>query len=517
MASSKVIASSLALAALFRSTTATSQLCQVNSNYESSNIFAQYCYKSYSDEASASAVCDAIDVSPPLSQCLTLTFDEGATYTCYCKTWDLDYDCPISDPDMMMQMTCTEGEDEWDYTADGYTSETFCENSSGEMANYANNCCSDGYSVCEDYASQLCSDTSRTGDYQPTNLHREICYEVYDDVDNGADATALCADTCYVGLSDLTGDGVDDYYCVCYDFATSPDSDLDACAPLADSTYESTTQIYNCAADANDYWAYDDATTACADTTTASELVGYADVCCASGQSVCEEGYCVSYDSTVSTLVNIDDKRRTEIVQVSQLKVGDEILSMHKNSKIPQYSKVEHIGKSPSSGDFFEVKMMRETKPEHDSKVRATSHHTFPSCDGKKDIRAFEMKKGDCLLNSFGEKQLVKSVTKQAINPEEDFTYTLKMQNTDVIFVGDVATHSQKLPIKHDKMKSHPSKRFNYAGSSFRGAKKATSNKKVEETKEESFEKLMKQKISKEEQQKINARETILKVLASKK
>jgi len=303
-----------------------------------------------------------------------------------------------------------------------------------------------GYSVCEDYTSQLCS--SSDNDYNPNTIYSATCYEVYVDGTTEAEATEACDASCYMFESDFTADGVDDFVCYCSNL-----SSLDEC-PLTDYdvTYE-----YNCASAASD-WEYTDSATACADSSTESELAAYASVCCTSGESICEAGYCYSSSSTVSKLaVTAEGSRQMVQVPVSQVEVGDQILSIKsdkKNSKKPKFAEIEKISKSPSSGEFYEIEMAQSTQ----GKARVTPHHTFPTCNKKKEhlISALDMKEGDCLLDSNGEEQLVKSISKHA-SVAEEFTYSLQMKEADVIFIGDIATHSQHSHHELPKSKSSTS------------------------------------------------------------
>jgi hypothetical protein len=252
---------------------------------------------------------------------------------------------------------------------------------------------------------------------------------------------------CFYGYADVTGDGVSDHVCYCQN---QGDDSENAICPLDDSNdlYSSSS---NCAHNMAEYWEYTDVTAQCS--SNYDDMSDYADACCTSQTSICESGYCVSSDSTVSTLV-IDEQSRSlrstnnndNVVNIplSDLKVGDKILALkHNDDKHTSiFTEVEKITKSPSTGHFYELEMTKENK-DLATKIRATPHHTFPSCNHNKDklIKALDMKEGDCLFNGKGEKTFIQKINKQEVS-NDDQTYSIQVKGSNVIIVGDVATTS---------------------------------------------------------------------------
>jgi hypothetical protein len=196
-------------------------------------------------------------------------------------------------------------------------------------------------------------------------------------------------------------------------------------------------------------------------------------------------GYCFAGDSTVAVL---DTASRTVATRrLTELKVGDTIQAMvtssssssasdttghrhtekHKNEKA--WAVVAGVGSSKSSGFFHEITMMSTPQdgPTTLKALRATEHHTFPTCHSSKThsnkkaqtksagsmVPAHMLKAGDCLLTAEGER-MVASVKRSLAGPQ-DTTYTVNMEGaTALIVVNGIVTHAK--PSSSAGMPHHP-------------------------------------------------------------
>lgn len=184
----------------------------------------------------------------------------------------------------------------------------------------------------------------------------------------------------------------------------------------------------------------------------------------ASGFEFCfvAEGSCFSGDSTV--LARHPETRTTVSKQISELKAGDEVVSVN-HFREKQFSKVVQLPHSKSSGDFIDIKVVSSAEVPALMQLRATEHHTFPKCsassagtleqqarhlrasspqanEDRSTWKAGELKPGDCLLTLEGE-GTVASAERAAASPT-DATYTVQLEGSEnLLIVGGVVTHAR--------------------------------------------------------------------------
>eukprot|EP00614_Pseudopedinella_elastica_P002237 CAMPEP_0172587782 /NCGR_PEP_ID=MMETSP1068-20121228/6788_1 /TAXON_ID=35684 /ORGANISM="Pseudopedinella elastica, Strain CCMP716" /LENGTH=294 /DNA_ID=CAMNT_0013382923 /DNA_START=59 /DNA_END=943 /DNA_ORIENTATION=- len=154
----------------------------------------------------------------------------------------------------------------------------------------------------------------------------------------------------------------------------------------------------------------------------------------------CEEGgYCFYGESTVSVLA----ESGAETKKINELKVGDQVFSRTSAGQT-KFAEVMGAPHSEAKEDYVEVKMGKPGKL-----VRATLHHTFPTCAGKTK-KAMDIKSGDCLLGAVG-KQHVHKVSRVK-HTKKDSTYTLVMEKgTKQVAVGGVFTDTMRALPKDEK------------------------------------------------------------------
>ena len=147
------------------------------------------------------------------------------------------------------------------------------------------------------------------------------------------------------------------------------------------------------------------------------------------------DGACYSSDSTVMRLTR---DGHVERVPLSELQKGHRILAIDSRFK-PTFAEVVGIARSEAAEDYVDI----VTGHTAQGKLKATMHHTFPSCGfGKSVVRSMDIREGDCLRTVAGQAEVtsvsrVKSAT-------SDTTYSLRMKNeVRFINIGSVFTHAK--------------------------------------------------------------------------
>jgi hypothetical protein len=151
-------------------------------------------------------------------------------------------------------------------------------------------------------------------------------------------------------------------------------------------------------------------------------------------------GTCVHASSTVTTLT-IDGSHRA--LTVSTLKPGFRVLAV--NGKREQvFAEVMALPHSASTEGFVTITMepvLAGASAKH--QVKATLHHTFPSCGSDEPIQAMDLKPGDCLHTTTG-KGLIASVERVPVK-EGDMTYTIELKDANLVAVGGIFTHAKMI------------------------------------------------------------------------
>lgn len=148
-------------------------------------------------------------------------------------------------------------------------------------------------------------------------------------------------------------------------------------------------------------------------------------------------GTCVHATSTV-TVLHPNGERR--FLAVTELVKGAEVLAVGVDRK-PAFVKVTGVGRSASAEGFVKVTMAGSKFA-----IMATPHHTFPTCGraaGETTVEAKDLLPGNCLhtINGKGE---VASVELVPIK-EGDVTYTIELENADLLAVGGIFTHAKMM------------------------------------------------------------------------
>jgi hypothetical protein len=138
---------------------------------------------------------------------------------------------------------------------------------------------------------------------------------------------------------------------------------------------------------------------------------------------------------------------------VKDLKVGDKIfaalgdLHHHPSAITARFATVTGLPHSPSTEAFVEIAMSKTSKHD-DRSIRATLHHTFPSCDGKV-VQAQDIKPGQCLFTKHG-RDVVRSAVPVPVK-KGHVTYTIQVDDSfGSIAVGGVFTHAKSTSTAHE-------------------------------------------------------------------
>jgi len=262
-----------------------SQLCETDANYEPTAASITYCYQLYaSDTDLTNADCGGGGSKVYTAKGYDLTGDGVPDPYCLYDNLNSVEECnakfPVGSSTFSNGDLCSAKSSQWSYT-DSADLETKCETSGSTFAQFASMCCSDGLSVCEQFASQLCQTDAN---YMPTAPATTYCYQYY-----GSDAI-LTSTGCggqYVYTSqniDVSGDGAADPYCLYYNKKTV--EECSAKFPVGDSTFN---PIGEMCSKSSSQWSYTDSAdlaTKCA--TTGSDFTRLASKCCSDGLSVCD-------------------------------------------------------------------------------------------------------------------------------------------------------------------------------------------------------------------------------------
>ena len=134
--------------------------------------------------------------------------------------------------------------------------------------------------------------------------------------------------------------------------------------------------------------------------------------------------------------------------------MGDKILALKgmdgvfKGTKA-SFATVTGLTHGPSIEDFVEIGMKRA--PALGSLIRATPHHTFPSCSGKV-FKAKDLRPGHCLVTKHG-KDIVRSA-KHVPKRVGDFTYTIQVDESySSIMIGGIFTHAKSVGHSHKALR----------------------------------------------------------------
>jgi hypothetical protein len=150
-----------------------------------------------------------------------------------------------------------------------------------------------------------------------------------------------------------------------------------------------------------------------------------------------DKGYCFYGASTVSVL-KAGSSSEAEVKQIRDLKVGDKILAKDMSGH-SAYKTVKALPHSRASEDYVEVKMGKGQGEE----IKATLHHTFPTCSGKSKM-AKQLKSGDCLMTPNGKDYVHKAMRVPA--QKGDDTFTVEMEaGVQEIAVGGIFTHTKAI------------------------------------------------------------------------
>lgn len=146
-------------------------------------------------------------------------------------------------------------------------------------------------------------------------------------------------------------------------------------------------------------------------------------------------GYCFYGMSTVSVL-KTGSASESETKKIRDLNVGDKILARGQNGKA-EFKEVKALPHSKAREDYKEIKMGKGNA----ESIRATLHHTFPTCSGKSKM-AKDIKSGDCLLTPGGKGYVHK--VEHVTAKKGDITYTIEMEaGTTEVAVGGVFFHAK--------------------------------------------------------------------------
>ena len=133
----------------------------------------------------------------PGGSCDYDTTGEGDYYRCNCGSQaTTEEECGAIDHNdysfVWYTETCAEKINEWSYD----DAATQCSDDPWDLNEYAASCCSDGLSVCMDYASQLCQDESA---FLPTAIAESSCSTYYgsSSVNDAFKASFSCPSGCY--------------------------------------------------------------------------------------------------------------------------------------------------------------------------------------------------------------------------------------------------------------------------------------------------------------------------------
>jgi len=156
----------------------------------------------------------------------------------------------------------------------------------------------------------------------------------------------------------------------------------------------------------------------------------------------CEAGgYCFYGMSTVSVLT---ESGATETKKIEEVKVGQKVLA-RTTAGTSAFKEVMGTPHSKAKEDYVEVKIGKKG-----DLLRATLHHTFPTCSGATK-QARQLKSGDCLLGTNG-KAYVHNVSRVKA-AEKDNTYTLVMEEgVKQVAVGGVFTDTMRTVSKYSAL-----------------------------------------------------------------
>lgn len=151
-------------------------------------------------------------------------------------------------------------------------------------------------------------------------------------------------------------------------------------------------------------------------------------------QYCADKGYCFAGMSTVSVLKE-GSSDETVTKRIRDIKVGDSVLS--RSPEGVGFSKVVALPHSEPEEAFVELDMGRTGM----GLVRATLHHTFPTCSGKIK-KAQDMRSGDCLRTATGKAHIHKVAQHPAVKFGETYTVVLE-GDAHEINVGGVFSHTR--------------------------------------------------------------------------
>jgi hypothetical protein len=171
----------------------------------------------------------------------------------------------------------------------------------------------------------------------------------------------------------------------------------------------------------------------------AFDLADAVATCCADGLNGCT-GVCVSSTSTVTAMTAANPVAHA--LPISELAAGDKVLAANSAGK-QEFDEVEELLHGASADKFVELATSRDGAASQ--VVRATPHHTFPSCSfGNKFVKttaAKDFAAGDCILTEHGRAKVVSATMSPAAKGEEAYTIVLKGKS-DLVAVDGVFTHA---------------------------------------------------------------------------